>query len=164
MPNQPPESQVLRDSLTREVTNDAYVISNQIFKGQEGDVSRVTNDQLDQRYTRAFQENDRQYLMAEAARDPIQFLASMERLGVTMPQDKQVEPQAPLPRAARADVPLPPAPEHANVPTYDNPPDIPPPPVVPAPMPSAPAPPPPVNPPTVTPGTVPNVTTNIPPS
>jgi hypothetical protein len=164
VPNNPPETQVLRDSLTREVTNDAYVISQQIFKGQEADVSRVTNEQIDERYSRAFQENDRQYLMAEAGRDPVQFLASMERLGVTMPPDKQVDQQAPLPRAARANVPLPPQPDHANAPTYDTPQDIPPP----AAVPPTPAPPPvlasPISPPSVTPGTVPNVTTNIPPS
>jgi len=123
----PSDPQVLRDSVTREVTNDAYSIAQQIFKGPMPDVSRVSNEQLDARYRQAFLSNDRNYLMQEAARDPVQFLASMERLGVTAPPDKPVETQPPLPKAAKPNVPLPPAPVHANPPTYGMPEDVPPP-------------------------------------
>lgn len=143
MPQQPTDTQQLRDAVTREVTNDAYAISGQIFKGQEPDVSRVSNDQLDQRYRQAFMSNDRTYLMAEAARDPVQFLASMQRLGVQMPPGQELESQPRLPTAAKPNVPLPKPPDQAlpqpvdpNAPT--PPPPVAPPAPAPAPAPAAP--------------------------
>jgi len=137
MPPQPTESQILRDSLTREVTNDAYSIAQQIFKGQEPDVARVSNEQLDERYRQAFAKNDRPYLMAEAARDPIQFMASMQRLGVQMPPGAEIEPQAKLPSSAKSNVPLPSPPPQAVQPSYPQPDQVPPPPAPPgAPVPS----------------------------
>ena len=139
---QPTDTQQLRDAVTREVTNDAYAISGQIFKGQEPDVSRVSNDQLDARYRQAFVTNDRNYLMAEAARDPVQFLASMQRLGVQMPPGQELESQPKLPTAAKPNVPLPKPPDQALPqplePTAPTPPSAPPV-AVPAPAPAAPS-------------------------
>jgi len=164
MPNNQTDANALRDSMTREVTNDAYSISQQIFRGQEGDVSRVSNEQLDERYRQAFASEDRTYLMQEATRDPVQFLASMQRLGVSMPPGQEIQPEPPLPKAAKANVPLPKPPEQALQSTYPTAQEVPPPEVPPqssvppaAPMPLAPpaqplAPAPPVQPP---PGMIP---------
>ena len=105
--NNPQDPEALRNALTREVTTDAYNIAGQIFRGPQGDVSQVSNDQLDARYRTAFLSGDRQYLMAEAARDPAQFLASAQRLGVTMPPGEMLPQEAPLPQAAKSNVPVP---------------------------------------------------------
>jgi len=120
MPPSQTDTEALRNSLTREVTNDAYAISAQIFKGQEPDVARVSNEQLDQRYRQAFLSNDRSYLMQEAGRDPAQFMASMERLGVTMPAGQELSQDPKLPKEAKANVPLPKPPESATQSTYQQ--------------------------------------------
>jgi len=114
------DTEALRNSLTREVTNDAYAISSQIFKGQEPDVARVSNDQVDERYRQAFLKGDRGYLQQEAVRDPVQFLASMDRLGVTMPPGQEITSDPKLPAAAKANVPLPKPPESATQATYQQ--------------------------------------------
>ncbi len=99
--------EIVRDQLTREVTNDAAVIASQVFRRPEPDVARVTNDQIDARYRRAFAENDRQYLISEAQRDPQQFFAATQRLGIVLypnqPLDQPVQP----PRTAQTRAPLP---------------------------------------------------------
>jgi hypothetical protein len=147
MPN-PTDSQQIRDSMTREVTNDAYAVSQQIFKGQEPDVARVSNAQLDERYRQAFSTGDRQYLMAEAQRDPSQFLASMQRLGVTMPPGQALQTEPKLPSAAKPNVPLPSPPAAAlpaplaSPPAMPAPSAAPPPPAVPSIPPPSPVPPP----------------------
>jgi len=123
------DSSTLRDALTREVTSDAYVIAGQIFKTPDGDIARVSNDQLDERYRQAFITNDRNYLMAEAGRDPAQFLASMQRLGVQMPPGQEVQPEAPLPRTARSNAPIPKAPPSAVQQLFPTPQEVPTPPL-----------------------------------
>lgn len=123
--NNPQDPDVLRDSLTREVTNDAYAIAGQIFKGPHSDVSRVSNEQLDERYRQAFLSEDRGYLMAEASRDPAQFLAAMERLGVSMPPGEELQPDPPLPKAAKSAAPIPKAPTATQPTTYAAPEDVP---------------------------------------
>jgi hypothetical protein len=123
--NNPQDPDVLRDSLTREVTNDAYAIAGQIFKGPHSDVSRVSNEQLDERYRQAFMREDRGYLMAEASRDPAQFLAAMERLGVSMPPGEELQPNPPLPKAAKSAAPIPKAPTATQPTTYAAPEDVP---------------------------------------
>jgi len=138
----PSDTEIIRNSLTREVTNDAYAISQQIFKGQEPDVARVSNEQLDERYHQAILSGDRNYLMAEAARDPQQFLAATDRLVASgrafVPPDAKAQPDAPLPRAARPDVPLPKVPPSLQQ-TFVEPPASPSIPEVSAPPPSTPA-------------------------
>jgi|SRR5215831_2926967 len=119
MPQQS-DTEMLRDSMTREVSNDAYAIASQIFKGPEPDVGRVSNQQLDDRYRQAFSQNDRQYLQQEATRDPAQFLASMQRLGVTMPPGQELQSEPPLPKAAKANVPVPKTPPQAQQPTFST--------------------------------------------
>jgi len=109
----PSEVALLRDSLTREASNDAYAIAQQIFKGPQPDVSRVSNEQLDERYRQAFASDDRQYLGQEATRDPAQFMAAMQRLGVQMPAGQELQPEPALPKTAKANVPVPKPPESA---------------------------------------------------
>ena len=135
MPQNQTDAQALRDSMTREVSNDAYAISSQIFKGQESDVARVSNDQVDARYRQAFASGDRQYLMQEAARDPVQFLASMDRLGVTMPPGQQLPQEPKLPSSAKPNVPVPKPPESALQQMYPSPESVPAPPPPTPPMP-----------------------------
>jgi hypothetical protein len=145
--NNPQDPTVLRDSMTREVTNDAYNIAGQIFKGPQGDVSRVSNEQLDERYRQAFQTNDRGYLMQEAARDPAQFLAAVDRIGVQMPPGEEIQKDPPLPAAAKSAAPIPKPPAGVQPTTFDTHTDVPAPPALPAPpMPPGPvaAPPPPM--------------------
>jgi len=169
VPQSQTDTEALRNSLTREVTNDAYSIGQQIFKGQEPDVARQSNQQVDDRYHQAITTGDRSYLMAEAARDPSQFLASMQRLiddgRAYMPPGTELEQPQKLPQAAKPNVPLPKVPEQAFPQQID--PNAPP---LPQALP-APTPPPPSglagapNPPSINPGTVPNVTGNaIPPA
>jgi len=114
------DTELLRDSMTREVSNDAYAIAAQIFKGPEPDVGRVSTQQLDDRYRQAFSQNDRTYLQQEATRDPAQFLASMQRLGVTMPPGQELTPEPKLPAAAKANAPVPKPPASALQQTYGS--------------------------------------------
>jgi len=164
MPQNPTDSEQLRNSLTREVTNDAYAVSQQIFKGQEPDVVRQSNDQVDARYHQAILNNDRTYLMSEASRDPSQFLASMQRLiedgKAYMPPGTELDQQQRLPQSARPNVPLPKVPAQA-FPQEIDPNNSPPPQALPAPVspPSSGLVPPPPSP-SISPGTVPNVTAN----
>jgi len=138
VPN-PSEVEVLRNSLTREASNDAYSIAQDVFKGTMPDVSRVSNEQLDARYHQAILTGDRQYLQAEAARDPAQFMASMKRLiddgRAVMPPEKPLETQPALPQAAKANVPVPKPPEGAQPQQFAQPEQVP------APQPALPMPP-----------------------
>jgi hypothetical protein len=137
-----PDTEILRNSLTREVTNDAYAISNQVFKQPDGDIARVSNDQIDERYHQAILNGDRPYLMQEAGRDPAQFMESMNRLiasgKAVMPPDKPVPTDPPLPRDARSNAPIPKPPEGAVQPMFQSPQEVPPStaPAVPTPPPS----------------------------
>jgi hypothetical protein len=106
------EAELLRDSMTREVSNDSYAIAQQIFgQGQQPDVTRMSNQQIDDRYFQAVQNGDRDYLSSEAVRDPRQFLESMQRLHsagrISVPPDQALEPQPPLPKPAQAAAPVP---------------------------------------------------------
>jgi len=158
--NSDAEITLIRNALTREASNDAYSIAQDVFKGTMPDVSRVSNEQLDARYHQAILTGDRQYLQAEAARDPAQFMASMKRLiddgRAVMPPDKPLEPQPALPQAAKANVPVPKPPAGAQAPTFAQPDQVPAPqpalPMPPAPAPLAPPPPMPAPPP---PGVIP---------
>jgi len=125
MPKTEQDPEAIRNALTREVTTDAYNIASQIFPGPQGDVSHVSNAQLDERYRQAFANNEREWLTAEATRDPTQFLAAVGRLGVTMPPGEDLPQEEPLPKSARSDVPVPKAPSSALPTLYDTPDQVP---------------------------------------
>lgn len=140
--------------MTREVSNDSYAIAQQVFgQGQQPDVARMSNQQIDDRYMQAVQNGDRDYLSSEAVRDPRQFLESMQRLHtagrISVPPDQALEPQPPLPRPAQAAAPVPQPPPQTlqsaqgvpteQVPSLLQPPPSEPPLTPPAPQPPAPA-------------------------
>lgn len=139
--NNQTDPEAIRNSLTREVTNDAATIAGQIFRGPQPDVAHVSNDQLDAHYRQAFTSGDRQFLMQEATRDPIQFLASMDRLGVTMPPGQELQNDQPLPRGAKPNVDIPKVHEAAQAQTYPSGDAVPPPAVPQLPMTASPVPP-----------------------
>lgn len=143
MAQNPQDPEALRNSLTREVTTDAYNIAGQIFRGPQPDVAHVNNDELDQRYLQAIHTDDRQYLMSEAARDPTQFLNSIARLSdagkIFVPPDAGIPQEPPLPPGARSNVPIPQPHPDALPATFKQPDQVPAVPAVPSP-PTAPGP------------------------
>jgi hypothetical protein len=78
----------LQDEITREVTGDAAAIATGVFGDNKNhpDMAQVSNQNLDDLYRQKYQTNDRQWLQAEARRDPQQFLDVAKRIGVSMPQ------------------------------------------------------------------------------
>jgi predicted Zn-dependent peptidase len=77
----------LRDEITDEVNGDASHIAQSVFgdAAQHPDVGRVSNQQLESTYRRAYQSGDRTFLQSEARRDPQQFLKVIEKIGVRIP-------------------------------------------------------------------------------
>jgi len=126
----------LQGEITSEIARDAPNIAQGVFGDNKNhpDMAQVSNQHLDDLYRAKYQANDRQWLQAEARRDPQQFLDVAKRIGVQQPppQPPVVQPQVPS-QAMPAPVPPPAA--------------LPPPPVAPPvalPPPAAAAPPPPV--------------------
>src|SRR5580765_4920675 len=77
----------LQSEITAEVNRDAPAIAQGVFGDNKNhpDMAQISNDQLDQIYIQHYQQNDRQWLQAEARRDPQQFLDIAKRIGVTAP-------------------------------------------------------------------------------
>lgn len=124
----------LRDEITHEVNTDAEHIADSVFGklGSMPDMRRVSDEELAARYRAAYTNNDRQWLIGEAHRDPEQFVKVARQIGVQLPEEIGQEPQVfPTPVAPVA--PPPPA-----VPAAPAPP--PPPEVMPAAVPVAPTP------------------------
>lgn len=84
----------LQDELYAEVNKDAPHIARGIFgdTSQMPDIAQVSNQRLDDVYRQKYQRNDREWLQAEARRDPQQFLKVAERIGAKIPP-----PQPPAP-------------------------------------------------------------------
>lgn len=76
----PNEVELLRDSITSEVNNDAKLLSEQVFNQRRPDVAFASNQEYDDLVHQKALGGDRQWLASEAQRDPNQFVASMERL------------------------------------------------------------------------------------
>jgi hypothetical protein len=64
------------------------------------DTARISDERLDEIYRRAYQRNDRQWLMSEARRDPLQFIKVARRIGVQPASAAPVAPPAPAAPAA----------------------------------------------------------------
>lgn len=117
---QGPQGEVvkLRDEITDEVNRDAEHIAGSIFGNVDNqpDLARVSDEQLMNAYRRAYQNGDRQFLQAEARRDPNQFLKIADKLGVQrQPSQPAAPPPSPMPLPAPMPVqpmlpPLAPAP------------------------------------------------------
>jgi hypothetical protein len=74
----------LRDEITKEVNADASHIAKSVF-GEVADMpdtARISDERLDEIYRRAYARGDRQWLLSEAQRDPLQFIKVARRIGV----------------------------------------------------------------------------------
>lgn len=109
---QGPQGEVVRlqQEITDEVSRDAEHIAGSIFGNVDNqpDLARVSDEQLVNTYRRAYQNGDRQFLQAEARRDPNQFLKIADKLGVQrQPPQPAGPPQASLPPPMPVPVPAP---------------------------------------------------------
>jgi hypothetical protein len=77
----------LQSEITNEISRDAPAIAAGVFGDNKNhpDMAQVSNQQLDDLYRAKYQANDRQWLQAEARRDPQQFLDVAKRIGVQAP-------------------------------------------------------------------------------
>ena len=92
----------LQYEVGNEIKRDAAPIAQGVFgdNARHPDMASVSNSELDQIYREAYLKNDRQFLQQEAQRDPVQFLAVTDRLGVQDPPlDAQGNPTGPDPNA-----------------------------------------------------------------
>ncbi|HXJ31397.1 MAG TPA: hypothetical protein VNG35_12200 [Gemmatimonadales bacterium] len=134
----------LQSEITNEIQRDAPEIAQGVFGDNKNhpDMAQVSNAQLDDLYRSKYMANDRQWLQAEARRDPQQFLDVAKRIGVQPPSTAPGVAPPPPPGAgmqafaANASAALAPAPPPAPAPTPVLPP--------PAALPVAPVAPPPV--------------------
>jgi hypothetical protein len=124
----------LQQEITSEVHRDASSIATGVFGENKNhpDMAQVSNQQLDDLYRAKYQSNDRQWLQAEAKRDPQQFLDVAKRIGVQPPN---TAPGAPPIKPAGAQ-----AVDQAMTAMAAPPPALPPPPVAPPSPMAAPAP------------------------
>ena len=85
----------LQSEISSEIDRDAPEIATMVFgeTKDQPDVVSVPNERVDEVYRQAYLREDRQWLQAEAQRDPQQFLKVAERIGVQ-------KPPAPLPGMA----------------------------------------------------------------
>ena len=98
--NQRNEIVRLQSEITAEVNGDAPEIAKGIFgdNADHPDMRQVSNSSLDDMYRQKFlsgKPDDRQWLQAEAKRDPQQFLKVADRLNVKLPPPSP--PPAPVP-------------------------------------------------------------------
>ena len=77
----------LQQEITSEIHRDASSIATGVFGENKNhpDMAQVSNQQIDDLYRSKYQSNDRQWLQAEAKRDPQQFLDVAKRIGVQPP-------------------------------------------------------------------------------
>jgi hypothetical protein len=145
--NQRNEIVRLQSEITAEVNGDAPEIARGIFgdNADHPDMAQVSNQALDNVYRQKFMSGDpkdRQWLQAEAKRDPQQFLKVADRLNVKMPPPTPPpDPMAAMPPPPMP-APLPMLPPPGAVPPAAAPPMpmAPPAAVAPQPMPLAPGP------------------------
>ena len=105
----PGEVDQLQYEIMNEISRDVPEIARGIFGKQTNlpDMTRVSNQQVDQMYRQAYLRGDRQFLQQEALRDPQQFLDVTDRLGVKdrpvgMDGKPQGPPQGALEQALKA--------------------------------------------------------------
>lgn len=114
MPSQN-EVSLLRDQITHEVNTTAEVLGTQLFAGnaqtREPDIAHVNQAQLQAAYRQKFLSQDREWLQAEAQRDPQQFMKVAQAIGVVLPGQfpQHVAPPSPEQQAQLAAPPPQPA-------------------------------------------------------
>jgi hypothetical protein len=93
------ELQQLQYEVGREISRDAPAIARGVFgdNALHPDMASISNEELDDLYRQKYLSNDRQWLQAEARRDPEQFLAVAKRIGVQVPPTTRIdgEPEPP---------------------------------------------------------------------
>jgi hypothetical protein len=94
--NKKNETVRLQSEITTEIERDAPHIARMVFGDAKDhpDVVGVPNARLDDIYRQAYANNDREFLQAEARRDPLQFEKVTDRLGVVLPEPGPVAPEA----------------------------------------------------------------------
>jgi len=109
------EVEVLRDQITDEVNGDAQVLGRQLFAGPPSpDLERANDEQLQTLYRAKYQDQDREWLQAEARRDPRQFIKVARQIGVLLPAEMPSMPMPSLPQPDQLGAPgTPPAPQPA---------------------------------------------------
>lgn len=86
--------------IANEIRRDARPIATGVFgnNARHPDMASLSNDEVDRMYREAYLREDRKFLQQEAQRDPQQFLAVTDRIGVsdppTDPSGKPIPPQA----------------------------------------------------------------------
>ena len=147
--NQRNEIVRLQSEITNEVQRDAPEIAQGIFgdNADHPDMRQVSNSSLDDMYRQKFlsgNPDDRQWLQAEAKRDPQQFLKVADRLNVKLPPP--MPPPEPMPAPMPAPPPMAMLPPPAAMGPQPTPAQLTPPPmappaaIAPQPMPLAPGP------------------------
>lgn len=129
----------LQGEITSEIARDAPNIAQGVFGDNKNhpDMAQVSNQHLDDLYRSKYQANDRQWLQAEARRDPQQFLDVAKRIGVQQPPPQPPSVPAPAPvMPPVAPAPVPPAAALPPPPPVAPPVALPPPAVAPAPPPA----------------------------
>lgn len=106
------EVQQLQQEITHEVNTDAEHLASAVFgkPGNMPDLQRMDNATLDARYRTAYQTQDRKFLIAEAQRDPNQFVTVARRIGVQLPAEQPAPAPTPAPVPLAPIMPAPPAP------------------------------------------------------
>jgi hypothetical protein len=121
----------LQQEITSEVHRDASSIATGVFGENKNhpDMAQVSNAQIDDLYRSKYQANDRQWLQAEAKRDPQQFLDVAKRIGVQAPSSAPgappVQPANAFEKAMMANAGAAPPPPPALPPAPVAPPPIP---------------------------------------
>lgn len=125
MPSQN-EVSMLRDDITKEVNSTAEVLGKQLFAGnadtREPDIAHVNQQRLEDAYRQKFLAQDREWLAAEAQRDPQQFMKVAQKIGVVDPRTlpNHTPPMTPEMEAKfQAGPPAPPAAPPAVPPPMD---------------------------------------------
>jgi hypothetical protein len=86
--------------IANEIRRDAKPIATGVFgnNARHPDMASLSNAEVDRLYREAYLREDRKFLQQEAQRDPQQFLAVTDRIGVgdppVDPQGKPIPPQA----------------------------------------------------------------------
>jgi len=94
------ELQQFQYEIANEIRRDAKPIADGVFgnNARHPDMASISNQELDAMYMDAYRRNDRKFLTQEAQRDPQQFLAVTDRIGVedppVDPSGKPMQPQA----------------------------------------------------------------------
>jgi hypothetical protein len=94
------ELQQFQYEIANEIRRDAKPIADGVFgnNARHPDMASLSNEEMDRMYRDAYARNDRKFLTQEAQRDPQQFLAVTDRIGVpdppTDPSGKPIPPQA----------------------------------------------------------------------